>query len=91
MYVSCSKCGIEDLLEYSKNYDEVFLEFLSKFDQGLVSEDGITESLKEEGIVRTENEIKKMIGNNKPDIITKCALLKKRLYFPVQGFKEPRA
>ena len=80
MHVSCSKCGIEDLLEYSKNYDEVFLEFLSRFDQGLVSEDGISESLKEEGIVRTENEIKKMIGKNKPDIITENVLYSKKDY-----------
>jgi DEAD/DEAH box helicase domain-containing protein len=80
MHVSCDKCGIEDLLEYSKNYDEVFLEFLSRFDQGLVSEDGISESLKEEGIVRTENEIKKMIGKNKPDIITENILYSKKDY-----------
>jgi DEAD/DEAH box helicase domain-containing protein len=80
MHVSCSQCGIEDLLEYSKNYDEVFLEFLSRFDQGLVSEDGISESLKDEGIVRTENEIKKMIGKNRPDIITENVLYSKKDY-----------
>ncbi|MFB5648133.1 MAG: hypothetical protein ACE5RM_01450, partial [Candidatus Nitrosomaritimum aestuariumsis] len=74
MHVSCNSCGVEDLLEFSKNYDEVFLEFLSRFDQGLVSENGISENLKEEGIVRTENEIKKMIGSNKPDIITENVL-----------------
>jgi DEAD/DEAH box helicase domain-containing protein len=78
IHVSCSECGIEDLLEYSKNYDEVFLEFLSRFDKGLVSEEGISESLKEEGIVRTENEIKKMIGKNKPDIITENVLYSKK-------------
>ena len=61
MHVSCSKCGIEDLLEFSKNYDEVFLEFASRFDEGLVSEGGISENLKDQGIVRDEDEIKKMI------------------------------
>ena len=67
MHVSCEKCGIEDLLEFSKNVDEVFLEFLSRFDQGLVTEKGLSEGLKEEGIIRGENEIKEMIGKNKPD------------------------
>ena len=80
MHVSCSKCGIEDLLEFSKNYDEVFLEFLSRFDDGLVSEKGIAENLKEEGIVRDENEIKKMIGKNKPDMITENVLYSKKDY-----------
>jgi DEAD/DEAH box helicase domain-containing protein len=80
MHVSCSKCGIEDLLEFSKNYDEVFLEFLSRFDDGLVSEKGIADSLKEEGIVRDENEIKKMIGKNKPDLITENVLYSKKDY-----------
>ncbi len=80
MHVSCSSCGIEDLLEFSKNYDEVFLEFLSRFDDGLVSENGISENLKDEGIVRDENEIKKMIGKNKPDIITESVLYSKKDY-----------
>lgn len=80
MHVSCSSCGIEDLLEFSKNYDEVFLEFLSRFDDGLVSENGISENLKDEGIVRDENEIKKMIGKNKPDIITETVLYSKKDY-----------
>ncbi len=80
MHVSCNSCGIEDLLEFSKNYDEVFLEFLSRFDDGLVSENGISENLKDEGIVRDENEIKKIIGKNKPDIITEAVLYSKKDY-----------
>jgi len=80
IHVSCTKCRIEDLLEFKKNYDEVFLEFLSRFDKGLVSENGITESLKDEGIVRSESEIKKMIGENKPDLITETVLYSKRDY-----------
>ncbi|HUT05185.1 MAG TPA: DEAD/DEAH box helicase [Nitrosopumilaceae archaeon] len=80
MHVSCNNCGIEDLLEFSKNYDEVFLEFLSRFDEGLVSEKGISENLKDEGIVRDENEIKKMIGQNKPDMITENILYSKKDY-----------
>jgi DEAD/DEAH box helicase domain-containing protein len=73
-------CGIEDILEFSKNYDEVFLEFLSRYDEGLVSEKGLAQNLQDEGIVRTENEIKEMIGNNKPDIITENVLYTKKDY-----------
>ena len=51
MHVSCVKCGIEDLLEFSRNFDEVFLEFLSRFDKGLVTE-RVAESLKDEELVR---------------------------------------
>ena len=78
MHVSCEKCGIEDLLEFSRNVDEVFLEFLSKFDKGLVTEGGLSEGLKGKGIVRGENEIKEMIGKNNPDKITKEILYSKK-------------
>jgi len=80
MHVSCTKCGIEDLLEFSKNFDEVFLEFLSRFDKGLVTERGLSESLKDEGIIRGENEIKEMIGDNNPDVITEEILFSKKDY-----------
>ncbi len=80
MHVSCTKCGIEDLLEFSKNIDEVFLEFLSRFDQGVITEKGIQEGLKEEGIVRAENEIRDMIGKNKPEKIIENILFSKKDY-----------
>jgi DEAD/DEAH box helicase domain-containing protein len=80
MHVSCKKCSIEDLLEFSKNVDEVFLEFLSRFDKGLVTEGGLSEGLKDEGIVRGENEIKEMIGKNNPDGITEEILFSKKDY-----------
>ena len=80
IHISCEKCDIEDLLEFSKNVDEVFLEFLSRFDQGLITEKGLSEELKEEGIVRGENEIKEMIGKNKPDKITEEILFSKKDY-----------
>ena len=79
MHISC-KCGIEDLLEFKKNIDEVYLEFLARFDEGLVSEKGITSDLKDEGIVRAESEIKEMIGKQKPDKITESILYSKRDY-----------
>lgn len=79
MHISCS-CGIEDLLEFKKNIDEVYLEFLARFDDGLVSEKGISNDLKDEGIVKDEKEIKEMIGENEPDKITKSILYSKKDY-----------
>ncbi|WP_428323749.1 DEAD/DEAH box helicase [Nitrosopumilus sp.] len=93
MHVSCSGCGIEDLLEFSKNVDEVFLEFLSRYDKGLVTEKGLSEGLKDEGIVRAENEIKSMIGKNKPDKITEEILYSKKDYvsqYKVLSNPEPK-
>jgi DEAD/DEAH box helicase domain-containing protein len=76
IHISCNNCQIQDLLEYSKNLDEVFLEFLSRFDQGL----GKISNLKDEGLIRDENEIKSMIDKNKPDKITESILLSKKDY-----------
>ncbi len=93
MHVSCEKCGLEDLLEFSKNADEVFLEFLSRFDKGLVTEGGLSEGLKDEGIVRGENEIKEMIGKNNPDKITEEILFSKKDYisqYKVLSNPEPK-
>jgi DEAD/DEAH box helicase domain-containing protein len=80
MHISCSNCEIEDLLEFSKNIDEVFLEFLSRFDAGLVTKKGILEGLKNEGIIRDEKEIKDMIAKNNPDKITEEILFSKKDY-----------
>lgn len=93
MHVSCEKCGLEDLLEFSKNADEVFLEFLSRFDKGLVTEGGLSEGLKDEGIVRGEDEIKEMIGKNNPDKITEEILFSKKDYisqYKVLSNPEPK-
>lgn len=80
IHLSCTNCNLEDLLEYSKNIDEVFLEFLSRFDQGVITEKRVSNNLKEEGIVREESEIKKMIGKNKPDKIINEILFSKKDY-----------
>lgn len=93
MHVSCSNCGVEDLLEFSKNIDEVFLEFLSRYDNGLVTENGLSEGLKDEGIVRAEGEIKDMIGKSKPDKITEEILFSKKDYvsqYKVLSNPEPK-
>ena len=93
MHVSCNNCGIEDLLEFSKNVDEVFLEFLSRYDKELVTEKGLSEGLRDEGIVRAENEIKNMIGKNRPDKITEEILFSKKDYvsqYKVLSNPEPK-
>ncbi|MBI3254773.1 MAG: DEAD/DEAH box helicase, partial [Nitrosarchaeum sp.] len=80
IHISCNNCDIEDLLEFSKNIDEVFLEFLSRFDEGLVTKKGISKGLKDEGIIRDEKEIKDMIGKNNPDKTTESILFSKKDY-----------
>lgn len=80
MYVSCGKCGIEDVLEFSKNVDEVFLEFLTRFDKGLVTQKTLSEDLQDQGIVRTKDEIDEMIGDNKPDKLIRDILFSKKDY-----------
>ncbi len=79
--ISCEKCGLEDLLEYTKNTDEVILDFLTKYDQGEIPDkEQMSIGLKNEGIIRDENEIRKMIGNNTPDELTKSVLFSKKDY-----------
>jgi len=93
MHVSCGKCGIEDLLEFAKNPDEVFLEFLARYDQGIVHEKGLEENLKDEGIVRAESEIKSLIGEKNPDKITEDILYSKKDYiseYKVLSNPEPK-
>jgi len=79
--ISCEKCGLEDLLEYTKNTDEVILDFLTKYDQGEIPDKKqMSIGLKNEGIIRDENEIRKMIGNQTPDELTKSVLFSKKDY-----------
>ena len=78
MHVSCNKCKIEDILEFSKNPDEVFLEFLTRFDKGLVTEKGLTDGLTDEGIIRSEKEIKEMIGKKNPEKFIEKILFSKK-------------
>jgi len=79
--ISCSNCGIQDILNYTKNPDESYLEFLDKYDNEKIPEkEQMYENLKNEGIVRDETEIKKLIGKNQPDQITKSVLFSKKDY-----------
>lgn len=79
--ISCDKCSLEDLLEYAKNIDEAYLDFLTKFDEGKIPDKKqMSLDLKADGIIRDEKEIKEMIGNNSLDELTKSVLYSKKDY-----------
>ncbi len=79
--ISCEKCSLEDLLEYAKNIDEAYLDFLTKFDEGEIPDKKqMSLGLKADGIIRDEKEIKEMIGNNSLDELTKSVLYSKKDY-----------
>ena len=83
---SCSKCKIEDVIDFKKNIDEAYLDFLLKFDSGDISRKKESQSmLEKEGIVQSEDEINRMVGDSKLDEITKSVLFSKRHY--VSHFK----
>ncbi len=78
---SCARCKIEDVIDYRKNIDEAYLEFLLKFDRGdIQTKKESQESLEKEGLLQNEDTIKKMIGNSKIGEITKSVLFSKKLY-----------
>ena len=84
--IACDKCGLQDLLPFMKNPDEVYLDFLTRFDEGKTpSQYQMDDGLKQEGIIRDEKEIKKMIAGRVPDEITKSVLFSKKDY--VSEFK----
>ena len=79
--VSCSNCGIQDILGYKKNLDEVILDFGIRYDNDdIPDKNQMNSGLIQEGIIRRENEIEAMIGNSKPDFITKNVLFSKKDY-----------
>ena len=89
--IVCSKCGLEDIVDYVKNMDEVYLEFLARFDSGQTPDKKeMNLQLKENGIVRDTKEIEMMIGNASPDAITREILFSKNDYVSYyKTIKEP--
>ena len=86
IHFGCPKCKIEDIIDSKKNLDEAFLEFLIKFDNDEIPTSGESEStLEKEGILQTEDQINKMIGDSKIAEITRSILFSKRHY--VSHFK----
>ncbi len=70
--ISCT-CGIKTLLNYAKNSDEVYLEFLTLYDEGKISPQNLQKSQMAD-IVRDPKEIKKLIGKFTPGAITSSVL-----------------
>jgi DEAD/DEAH box helicase domain-containing protein len=73
--ITCTSCSLQDIVGYTKNLDEVYLEFLARYDQGEtpdVKKLGL--ELQNSGIVRDRTEIEAMIGSAKPEPITKEVL-----------------
>jgi DEAD/DEAH box helicase domain-containing protein len=74
------------VVDYKKNIDEAYLDFLLKFDTGEIPTKKESQNmLEKEGVLQSEAEIKKMIGNSKIDEITKSILFSRRHY--VSHFK----
>jgi len=79
MMFGCSSCGLEDIVDYKKNTDEAYLDFLTRFDDGKVlSKKKMQTALEQEGIVQSEDEIKKMIGDAKLDELTSSILFSRK-------------
>ncbi|MDC8437963.1 MAG: DEAD/DEAH box helicase, partial [Candidatus Nitrosotenuis sp.] len=78
-------------MEYTKNIDEVYLEFLARYDQGETpSKKQFGTELKTAGIVRDKKEIEKMIASADPEQITRDVLFSKRDYISYyKQIKEP--
>lgn len=84
IHVSCGSCGMADMLEYIKNPDEAYLEFLSRYDSGLLPGNAGNDA-RLDGLVRDEQEIREMIKEHGPAKITESILLSKKDY--VSQFK----
>ncbi|MGI0083054.1 MAG: DEAD/DEAH box helicase, partial [Nitrosopumilaceae archaeon] len=77
----CSGCGLEDIVDYKRNRDEAYLDFLTRFDAGKIpNKKKMQAALEKEGIVQSEYEIKKMIGNAKLDELTSSILFSRNHY-----------
>ncbi|MDE1872662.1 MAG: DEAD/DEAH box helicase [Thaumarchaeota archaeon] len=86
MLFGCTHCKIEDVIDYNKNLDEAYLDFLLKFDTGQTPTKKESQSaLEKEGLLQSEDEIKKMIGDSKIDELTRSVLFSKKHY--VSHFK----
>ena len=84
IHIVCDSCGLGDISEYRKNLDELYAEFLSRHDSGLVSGDA-TDIMIQEGMIRNESEINEMVRDHNLDKVTKSILFSKKDY--VSQFK----
>jgi DEAD/DEAH box helicase domain-containing protein len=89
--IACQKCSLQDLVDYTRNVDEVYLEFLARYDQGETpSKKQLSLELRTAGIIRDKKEIEQLIADNHPDDITKDVLFSKKDYISFyKTIKEP--
>ena len=81
IHVSCTGCDVEDLVGFSSNRDEAFLEFLTRFDRGKTAAAAeIAGELGGGRRARSAEEVERMIGGSGPDGITREILLSKKNY-----------
>ena len=79
--ITCQKCHLQDLVEYTKNMDEVYLDLLTRYDQGEIPDrDKMSAELRTAGIVRDRSEIEEMIAGSEPDELTMEILFTKNDY-----------
>ncbi len=84
--ITCSSCGLQDILEFRKNLDEAILDLGIRFDEGEIPDKvQMKNDLEKEGIIRKKDEIEAMIGKSKLDSLTKNVLFSKKDY--VSHFK----
>ena len=64
--ITCSSCGLQDILEFRKNLDEAILDLGIRFDEGEIPDKvQMKNDLEKEGIIRKKDEIEAMIGKSK--------------------------
>lgn len=79
--ITCSGCSLQDIIEYTKNPDEVYLEFLARYDHGETpNKRQLNSDLKNAGIIRDRKEVDNMIGSFVPEQITKEVLFSDKDY-----------
>ncbi len=84
--ITCSSCGLQDILEFKKNLDEAILDLGIRFDEGEIPDKvQMKNDLEKEGIIRKKDEIEAMIGKSNLDSLTKNVLFSKKDY--VSHFK----
>ena len=77
----CIYCGLQDIVDHKKNIDEAYLDFLTKYDDGkILGKKRMQSLLEDEGILQSEEEIKKMVGDTKLDELTRSIIFSKNLY-----------
>ena len=89
--ILCVQCKLQCILDYKKNLDEAYLDFLVQYDHGTIqNKEQFGQLLITTGILQSEDEIKKMMKNHNPDDLTKSILFSKNDYVSYyKTIKEP--